>query len=112
MKKLYYPSPLKSGLSKDIDYGDPFIYRFNGEYYLFATGANTIKTQGHVYKTKDLINYTYLGQFSDDEVSKGAFAPEIIYAYSYFYLATSPLGRGHYIFRSKNIEIFCTERTR
>lgn len=104
MKKLYYPSPLKSGLSKDIDYGDPFIYRFNGEYYLFATGANPIKTQGHVYKTKDLINYTYLGQFSDDEVAKGAFAPEIIYAYSYFYLATSPLGKGHYIFRSKNIE--------
>lgn len=104
MKKIYYPSPLKSGLDKNIDYGDPFIYRFNGEYYLFTTGANPIRTQGHVYKSLDLVNYEYLGHFTSDPLAVGAFAPEIIYWNSYFYLATSPLGKGHYIFKSKNIE--------
>ncbi|MGM9873897.1 MAG: family 43 glycosylhydrolase [Bacilli bacterium] len=104
MKKIYYHTPLKNGLDKKIDYGDPYIYRYNGSYYLFTTGASPKRTQGHVYKSKDLVNYEYLGQFSNDEIALGAFAPEIIYAFSYFYLVTSPLGKGHYVFRSKNIE--------
>lgn len=100
--EIKYKNPLKKGLMP-FDHGDPFIYRFNGQYYLFTTGAD-LDCPGHLYKTNDLVNYQYLGTISEDKILNSAFAPEIIYAYNRFYLCTSPKGRGHYICVSDNIE--------
>lgn len=91
---------------------DPFIYRFNGMYYLYmTTGGGAIRG----YQSEDLINFVPVtgNGLSDGVVysyssdpnrpqSQTPFAPEVIYHNGYFYLACSPSGNGHYILRSES----------
>ncbi len=83
---------------------DPFIFKFNGAYYLICT-----KEKGLVlFKSIDLIKWNYInddnGIVAYDEYLKYAFAPEIMYDNGYFYIVSSPSGNGHRIYRSKKIE--------
>ena len=74
--------------------GDPFVYRFNGRYYLYpSAGAEGIE----VWESEDLTDWQYIGIVADDPILGYAYAPEIFYFNGVFYLITSPRGDGHYI---------------
>ncbi len=91
---------------------DPFIFRWNGVYYLYVTtGGNGIRG----YQSTDLINWErvqaeglaagYVYEYSKDtggnKPSSGTpYAPEVTYFNGKFYLVTSPSGKGHYILES------------
>ncbi len=94
---------------------DPFIYRFNGVYYLTCTTNgkgikgfkstdlldwepvdNGVNREGYLYE------YTYDG--SSAPKSQTPFAPEVIYRDGKFYLVASPGGNGHYILESDSPE--------
>ncbi len=95
---------------------DPFIYRFNGMYYLyFTTGGKCFKA----YKSSDLLEwepvdngynsegyvYVYADDDSDTVPKDGTpYAPEVIYRDGKFYLVASPSGNGHYILESDSPE--------
>ncbi|MCR2803832.1 family 43 glycosylhydrolase [Paenibacillus soyae] len=85
----------------DYGNGDPFVMRHDGSYYLY------VSTKDHrvgikAWKSEDLVNWSYAGLVTEDPVSTGAYAPEVTYWNGYFYLYTSPAGRGHYVFRSES----------
>ena len=83
------------------DYGDPYVLRHNGTYYLYFTSANP---EGYpiVYSSSDLLHWKNEGEITKDEKALCAFAPEVIYAFGKFYMVTSPKGRGHYVFISSS----------
>ncbi len=92
---------------------DPFVFRFNGKYYLFPT------TNGRAvrcYVSEDMINweladngvnsrgfcYEYSNDGSAAPKSTTPFAPEITYFNGTFYMIMSPSGNGHYILSAPN----------
>ena len=82
-------------------YGDPFVMRHNGKYYLYVSTKDQsvgIKCWSGV----DLVNWTYEGFCTREKITKGAYAPEVYYYNGYFYMYTSPGGFGHYVLRSKS----------
>lgn len=95
---------------------DPFVYRFNGMYYLYSTtGGRFVKG----YKSSDLIEWElvdngelkegYVYSYSDDPsnvkpADPTPFAPEVIYRNGKFYLIASPSGNGHYVLESDSPE--------
>lgn len=83
------------------DYGDPYVLRHNGTYYLYFTSANP---EGYpiVYSSFDLLHWKNEGEITKDEKALCAFAPEVIYAFGKFYMVTSPKGKGHYVFVSSS----------
>lgn len=83
------------------DYGDPFVLRHNGVYYLYFTAAGP-EGLPFVYSSLDLIHWTNEGETTFDENAICAFAPEVIYAFGKFYMVTSPRGKGHYVFVSSS----------
>ncbi|MDR2828901.1 MAG: bacterial Ig-like domain-containing protein [Acholeplasmatales bacterium] len=92
--------------------GDPFIMRFNGMYYLYASSIDT-ENGVLAWKSEDLINWEKcqgeglpLGYVlsPSDYVSRAAYAPEVYYYNGLFYMYTSPAGAGHYIYTSENPE--------
>lgn len=85
--------------------GDPYVMRFNGEYYLYCSTKD--REYGYkVWKSHDLLHYDYLGlyQFLNQDGTNtnqdGQYAPEFYYWNGDFYCVGSPAGRGHYIYRS------------
>lgn len=90
---------------EDYGIGDPFIMRYNGEYYLYSSTKN-FQYGYRVWKSLDLINYQYLGEFpltgrdGTQTAHHTAYAPEVYYWNGDFYMYTSPDGRGHYIYKS------------
>lgn len=85
--------------------GDPYLYRFNGEYYLFSSTRDG--EEGYkCWKSHDLIHFEYLGLFqflnkdgtTDNQL--GQYAPEVYYWNGDFYCYGSPAGKGHYIYKS------------
>lgn len=79
--------------------GDPFVYRFNGRYYLYpSAGPDGIVA----WESEDLTNWECIGIVADDPILSYAYAPEIFYFNGIFYLITSPRGEGHYIYTSCN----------
>ncbi len=93
--------------------GDPYIFRFNGVYYLYCSsrdGWNGVRA----WKSTDLVNWTqctaegfgeeYTGYVSVDETLVGAFAPEVYYWNGYFYMYSSPSGNGHYVYKAESPE--------
>jgi len=100
---MTYKNPL-TAINRTTDhYGDPFVFRYQGKYYLFVStpdGATNIR----VFISDDLINFNYLGDAVDEPLLEAAYAPEIIYAYNKFYMVTSPKGNGHYIYVSDKPE--------
>lgn len=90
--------------------GDPFVYRFNGMYYLIvSTKSQQIGVMG--WKSKDMLSWEKVkaeglpeGFVSKDEETFTAYAPEVIYKDGYFYMCESKRGQGHYILRSSSPE--------
>ena len=90
--------------------GDPFVYRWNGTYYLYvSTKDGNIGVRG--YKSTDLVHYEPItgeglpyGYVSNDEKSLSAYAPEVMYKNGTFYMILSPAGRGHILLEEV---IFC-----
>ena len=93
---------------------DPFVYRFNGWYYLYPTTPGAYQK---AYKSQDLYNWEPVNNgelreglvydYSKDSNKPSAntpFAPEVIYYNGKFYMVSSPNGQGHYIFESDSPE--------
>lgn len=77
--------------------GDPFVYRFNGKYYLYPSAGK----EGIIaWESEDLVEWRCVGTVADDPVLSHAYAPEIFYFNGTFYLITSPRGEGHYLYTS------------
>ncbi|MEK0312371.1 family 43 glycosylhydrolase [Cohnella sp. 56] len=75
--------------------GDPFVFKFNGYYYLYVSTRDTdagIK----VWRSPDLIDWTYAGLCTEEPLTAAAYAPEVRYWNGKFYMYTSPAGQGHY----------------
>lgn len=106
---------------------DPFILRFNGMYYLYATtsGLNNFGLRG--WKSPDLLHwepcrgeglplgYVVTPEGQDKSLfgqktlyTQNAYAPEVYYFDGFFYMFTSPgyaaNPRGHYILKSRSPE--------
>lgn len=86
---------------EDYGNGDPFVMRHNGIYYLYVS-TKDFRTGIKAWQSEDLVNWSYAGLVTEDPVSTGAYAPEVVYWNGYFYLYTSPAGKGHYVFRSES----------
>ncbi|MBQ9127452.1 MAG: family 43 glycosylhydrolase, partial [Thermoguttaceae bacterium] len=100
---VVYRNPVASAETPDAwpDYGfgDPFVLRFNGRYYLYpSTRDDQIGVR--CWSSVDLTNWRYEGVCCVDPTSKGAYAPEVFRWNDAFYMITSPAGRGHYIYRA------------
>lgn len=105
---------MKESVNGSTESPDPFIYRFNGMYYLYATtNGGYVKA----YKSSNLIEWEPVDNgvlnrgicydYSKDENApqeKTPYAPEVIYYNGKFYMTASPLGKGHYIFESDSPE--------
>ena len=90
---------------------DPFVYRFNGKYYLYmTTGGEKVRC----YVSNDLLHWSaatngpspglcYEGA-AGNKIGSTPYAPEVIYYDGYFYMVTSPHGDGHYILKSESPE--------
>ena len=94
-----YKNPIIIKNHEQDHFGDPFLFRYDGKYYLYPS------TKGgdfgvNCYTSLDLINFTYYGKVLEDKVSECAYAPEVIYYEGYFYLITSPKGMGHYLYKA------------
>ena len=90
--------------------GDPFVYRYNGIYYLYASTKDGYKGV-RAWKSKDLINWSKCtgaglqeGYVSEDDSTITAYAPEVIYKNGVFYMVQSPGGKGHIILKADNPE--------
>lgn len=80
-------------------FGDPFVMRYNGVYYLYVStkdGSIGVKC----WSSTDLVNWKSEGFCTNEKLTKGAYAPEVYYYNGYFYMYTSPAGNGHYVLRS------------
>ncbi len=86
---------------EDYGFGDPFVMRHNGVYYLYpSTRDDSIGVK--CWSSRDLVSWKYEGLCSTDPTTKGAYAPEIYRGADAFYMTTSPAGKGHYIYRSES----------
>jgi len=90
---------------------DPFVYRFNGKYYLYmTTGSSFVRC----YVSDDLLTWepstngpapgVCYQSSSGNNIGNTPFAPEVIYYNGYFYMVTSPSGNGHFILVSESPE--------
>lgn len=92
------PRPL-TDLWDGNEIGDPFLMRFNGQYYLYCSSHGRgpgIKC----WTSRDMMDFTYAGYVCEDSRIHGAYAPEVCYAAGKFYMVTSPRGSGHYLLRA------------
>ncbi|MDF2586495.1 MAG: carbohydrate-binding protein [Anaerocolumna sp.] len=96
MKTYKNPFALKNQWSEN-EFGDPFIMRFNGFYYLYCSSAGD-----HIkcWVSENLIDFDYVGSVCDEAEIFGAYAPEVCYYNGNFYMITSPVGSGHYLLKS------------
>ena len=86
--------------------GDPFVYRFNGKYYLYcSTKDNYVGVKAWV--SSDMMEWTPVtgegleyGFVCQDPSTVSAYAPEVIYRDGYFYMCQSSGGNGHYLYRA------------
>ena len=94
------PRPL-TDLWDGHEIGDPFLMRFNGQYYLYCSSHGNgpgIKC----WISRDMIEFTYAGYVCEDPRIEGAYAPEVCYVKGKFYMVTSPKGSGHYLLRAES----------
>lgn len=90
------------------DIGDPFVFRFDGRYYLYTSLNGNKKNSGKIpcWSSENLVDWTWEGWAYDPKSSLSssetyiAFAPEVIYYKGWFYMCESRKGEGHYFFRS------------
>ncbi|NCA95363.1 MAG: hypothetical protein EOM74_00115, partial [Methanomicrobia archaeon] len=90
--------------------GDPFVYRYNGTYYLYpSTSSSGVRA----YKSYDLMTwepvtgeglpYGYVLS-PDENTTVVAYAPEVVYYDGWFYMCQSQAGNGHYFYKSRSPE--------
>lgn len=79
--------------------GDPYILKFNGNYYLYCSTRDS-ETGIKCWSSPDLMTWKYGGLCATESITKGAYAPEVIYWNGKFYMYTSPAGNGHYVLSS------------
>ena len=92
-------SPFAETAWQDYGFGDPYVFRFNGRYYLYpSTRDDEIGVK--CWSSRDLVHWNYEGLCSTEPLTKGAYAPEVVYGNGAFYMYTSPGGRGHYVLKS------------
>ncbi|MBA2941209.1 family 43 glycosylhydrolase [Paenibacillus sp. CGMCC 1.16610] len=84
---------------EDYGIGDPYILRFNGKYYLYCSTKDR-RVGVKAWSSDDLVNWRYEGLVTEEPVSEGAYAPEVVYWNGAFYMYTSPAGKGHYVLQS------------
>lgn len=92
--------------------GDPFVYRYDGMYYLICSTSTINKDTGiRGWKSKDLIHWEKCtgqglkeGYISEDPQTYCAYAPEMTYINGKFYICESKHGEGHYILESDSPE--------
>lgn len=90
--------------------GDPFVFRYDGMYYLYVSSKNTAySVMG--WKSEDLIHWEQCdngvnpkGIVGEDDCLWTAFAPEVCYFNGWFYMCESRRGTGHYILASRSPE--------
>ena len=89
----HYTNPV----ARDGDFADPFVLRYNGRYYLYATNPDL-----RCWSSSDLLTWQAEGPTIAEDVFPGLvpFAPEVVYSDGYFYLYTSPSGIGHHVLRA------------
>lgn len=86
---------------EDYGIGDPYVLRFNGKYYLYCSTKDR-RIGVKAWSSDDLVNWRYEGLVTEEPVSEGAYAPEVVYWNGAFYMYTSPAGKGHYVLQSDN----------
>ena len=97
-EKYANPRPL-TDLWDGQEIGDPFLMRFNGQFYLYCSSHGSgsgIKC----WVSRDMMDFSYAGYVCEDPRIEGAYAPEVCYVKGSFYMVTSPKGSGHYLLRS------------
>ena len=85
----------------DYGTGDPYVMRHNGKYYLYMSTRDS-ETGIKCFSSKDMVSWKYEGLCAEEAVTKGAYAPEVVYYNGTFYMYSSPAGNGHYVFSSEN----------
>ncbi len=90
--------------------GDPYIFRYDGMYYLYVSTRDEM-IGIRAWKSRDLLNWTPCrgegleeGYVCNESITKTAYAPEVIYFNGKFYMYTSPSGGGHYILTADSPE--------
>lgn len=79
--------------------GDPYILRHDGRYYLYVS-THDYKIGVKCWSSDNLVDWKYEGLVTEEKKTLGAYAPEVIYWDGYFYMYTSPAGKGHYVLQS------------
>ncbi|WP_320121992.1 glycoside hydrolase family 43 protein [uncultured Sphaerochaeta sp.] len=84
-------------LSHDGSRPDPFVFRFDGTYYLYVTHPQIL-----CWSSSDLVSWKEEGPVISESLFGDLvpFAPEVIYINGWFYMYTSPSGTGHSVLRS------------
>ena len=90
-----YP-PIR-GATDDYGIGDPFVMRWNGMYYLYASSC---EDRVRVFTSRNLVHWEFRGWCTENRDVYFAYAPEVVYWRGDFYMITSPGGGGHYILKS------------
>lgn len=85
----------------DYGIGDPYVMRYNGLYYLYCS-TKDFRVGIKAWSSSDLIHWKYEGLATEEPLTVGAYAPEVVYWNGYFYMYTSPAGKGHYVLRSES----------
>ncbi len=85
----------------DYGIGDPYVMRYNGIYYLYCS-TKDFRVGIKAWSSSDLIHWKYEGLVTEEPLTEGAYAPEVVYWNGYFYMYTSPAGKGHYVLRSES----------
>ena len=83
------------GAWEDYGFGDPFVARYNGTYYLYPSVRDD-QVGVRCWSSRDLVSWKYEGYCATDPTTKGAYAPEVYRGNDGFYMTTSPAGRGHF----------------
>ena len=90
------------------DIGDPFVFRYDGKYYLYSSLNGEKRYSGRIpcWVSENLVDWEWGGWAYDPNSSATnsetyiAFAPEVVYYKGWFYMCESRRGQGHYFFRS------------
>ncbi|WP_261381412.1 family 43 glycosylhydrolase [Paenibacillus cremeus] len=99
LKQTYENPFVLSGEWEDYGIGDPFILRYDGQYYLYCSTKDR-KVGVKAWSSDDLVHWRYEGLVTEEPISTSAYAPEVVYWNGSFYMYTSPAGKGHYVLQS------------
>lgn len=97
-----YSNPIKlEGEWEDYGIGDPYVLRHDGKYYLYCSTKDW-RVGIKAWSSDNLVDWTYEGLVTEDPLTEGAYAPEVVYWNGTFYMYTSPAGKGHYVLSSES----------